>query len=101
MAVPEHNADLRWGGTLPGELADVVDDLFGGGLEPGGDGARVWDGGGGDTLSLAVKTTHFDGGELLARGCFGELCRLVALNTASGAEVKIRGRVGAGNCQEV
>ena len=62
VAVPQDNTDLRRGGTLPGQLADLVDDLVGGGLQPRRRGARVWDGRVGDTLALAVQTTHFDGG---------------------------------------
>ena len=61
MAISEDDTDLGWGSTLTGKLADVVDDLLGGGFEPCWDGARVWDGAGRDTLSFAVKTTHVDG----------------------------------------
>lgn len=59
MGVTENNTDLGRGGTLLGQLADVVDNLVGGGLEPRGGGAGVGDGGGGNTLALAVKTNHF------------------------------------------
>lgn len=59
MRVTEDNTNLRRSSTLLSELADLVDDLVGGGLEPGRGGARVGDGGGGNALSLAVKTTHF------------------------------------------
>jgi hypothetical protein len=58
VAVAQNNTDLRGCGTLAGELADVVDDLVGGRLEPGRNTAGVWDGGGGNALALAVKTTH-------------------------------------------
>ena len=34
VAVSEDNADLRWSSTLTGELADVVNDGVGCGLEP-------------------------------------------------------------------
>lgn len=64
MAVTEDNTNLRRRSTLPGELADLVNDLFGSGLEPGRGGTRVGDGRARNALSLAVKTTHFD---LLAR----------------------------------
>jgi len=77
VRVPEDNTDLRGSCTLLGELADLVDDLLGGGLEPGGRGARVGDGAGGYTLSVAVKTTH-DG------GCCGVERRLVVLSQAGG-----------------
>lgn len=47
--------------------------MFGGGFEPGWGGARVWDSGGADTLSFAVKTTHTGGTkvvvEILPKGC--------------------------------
>ena len=59
VGVTEDNTDLGRGGTLLGQLADVVDNLVGGGLEPRGGGAGVGDGGGGNALALAVKTTHF------------------------------------------
>jgi hypothetical protein len=58
VAVTEDNTDLRRGGTLLGELADVVDNLVGGGLEPGGGSAGVGDGGGRNALALGVKATH-------------------------------------------
>lgn len=60
MAVPENNTDLRGGSTLPGQLADLVNNLVGSGLEPGRGGTRVGDSRGRDALSLAVKTTHFE-----------------------------------------
>ena len=59
VRVTEDNTNLRRSSTLLSELADLVDDLVGGGLEPGRGGARVGDGRGGNALSLAVKTTHF------------------------------------------
>jgi len=58
VAVTEDDTNLRWGGTLLRELADLVNDLVGSGLEPCWYGARVWNGAVGDTLSLGVKTTH-------------------------------------------
>jgi len=60
VGVTEDNTDLGGGGTLLGQLADVVNNLVGGGLEPCGSGARVGESGGGNALALAVKTTHFD-----------------------------------------
>lgn len=59
VGVTEDNTDLGRSGTLLGQLADVVDNLVGGGLEPRGGGAGVGDGGRGNALALAVKTTHF------------------------------------------
>ena len=61
MRVTENHTDLGRAGALLGELADLVDDLLGGGLEPCRGGARVGDGGGRNALSVAVKTTHGDG----------------------------------------
>lgn len=61
VGVSEDNTDLRGGGTLPGELANLLNDLVGRGLQPGGGGARVGDGGGRNALSVAVKSTHLVG----------------------------------------
>lgn len=58
MAITKDNTDLRWSGTLFGQFADVVDNLLRRRFEPGGNGATIWDSGGTDTLSFAVKTTH-------------------------------------------
>ena len=60
VAVTQDNTDLRGSSTLFGELADLVNHLVGGGLEPRRGGTRVGDGRGRNALSLAVKTTHFD-----------------------------------------
>lgn len=60
VAVTEDNTNLGRRGTLPGELADVVDNLVRGDLNPGSRGAGVRQGRRGDTLSLGVKTTHFE-----------------------------------------
>lgn len=62
MGVTEDDTNLRRGSTLSGELADLLDNLLGGGLQPAGSGAAVGEGGGGDTLALAVKSTHVVGG---------------------------------------
>ena len=61
MAVTKDNTNLRRGGALLRELADLVHDLVGRGLQPGWRSARVRERGAGDTLSLAVKTTHVGG----------------------------------------
>lgn len=60
VAVTEDNTDLRGRSTLSGELADVVDNLVGSDLNPGSGGARVRESRRGNTLSLGVKTTHFE-----------------------------------------
>ena len=46
VRVTERDTDLGGGETLTGELGDLVDDVFGGGLEPVGGGATVGEGGG-------------------------------------------------------
>jgi hypothetical protein len=46
VRVTEGDTDLGRGETLTGELDDLVDDVFGGGLEPVGGGAAVGEGGG-------------------------------------------------------
>jgi len=46
VRISEDNTDLGRGCALLCKLADLVDNLFRGGLEPRRGGARVWDGGG-------------------------------------------------------
>lgn len=58
VGVTEDDTDLRRGSTLSGELADLVDDLVGGGLQPRGSGAGVGESGGRNALALAVKSAH-------------------------------------------
>ena len=58
VRITQNDTDLRRRSTLSGELADLLNNLFGGGLQPGGSGARVGDGGGRNALALAVKSTH-------------------------------------------
>lgn len=60
VGVTENDTNLRGGRALLGELADLLNDLLGGGLQPRRRVARVGDGGGRNALSVAVKTTHFD-----------------------------------------
>lgn len=62
VGVTENDTNLRRGSTLSGELADLLNDLLGGGLQPAGSGAAVGEGRSGDTLSFAVKSTHVVGG---------------------------------------
>lgn len=61
VGVTEDDTDLRGRGTLPGELADLVRDLVGRGLEPRRRVPRVRDRRRRDTLALAVKPAHFVG----------------------------------------
>jgi len=44
VRISEDNTDLRWSCALLGEFADLVNNLLGGGLEPCGRSAGVWDG---------------------------------------------------------
>jgi len=62
VRVSEDNTDLRRGGTFLCELADLIDDLVGGGLQPRRWRSRIGNCGGRYALSVAVKTTHVCGG---------------------------------------
>jgi hypothetical protein len=66
VGVTEDDTDLRGSSTLPGELADLLNDLVGSGFEPCRGGARVGESGGRNALALAVKSAHFVGGERLS-----------------------------------
>ena len=68
VGVTENDTNLRRSGTLTGELADLVDDLLGGGLQPRWGSAGVGESAGRYALSVTVKATHF--------GCGGELSGL-------------------------
>lgn len=61
VGVTEDDTDLRRGGALTGELGDLLNDLLGGGLQPGGSVARVRESGGRNALSVAVKSAHLVG----------------------------------------
>lgn len=64
MGIPEDDTDLGGGQTLLGQLEDLVLDVIGGQLEPGGHGTTVGEGGLGNTLARCVHTTHDEtGGE--------------------------------------
>ena len=58
VAITEEGADLRRTDALLGVIADQLDTVLGGELEPVWSCAAVWGGGGGDTLAWGVKTTH-------------------------------------------
>lgn len=59
VRVTKDLTDLGGSGTLLCELADLLNNLLGSGLQPSGGVARVGDRGGRYSLSVAVKTTHF------------------------------------------
>lgn len=61
MRVTQDDTNLRRGSTLLGQLADLLDDLLGGGLQPRRGSARVGNRGGRNALALAVKSTHLGG----------------------------------------
>jgi hypothetical protein len=61
VGVTEDDTDLRRSGTLTGELGDLLNDLLGGGLQPGGSVARVRESRGRNALSVAVKSAHLVG----------------------------------------
>jgi hypothetical protein len=63
VGVTENDTNLRGSGALLRELADLVNDLLGGGLEPCRGSARVGDGRGRYALSVGVESSH--GGGLL------------------------------------
>jgi hypothetical protein len=61
VRVTENDTDLRRGGTLTGELGDLLNNLLGGGLQPRRGGSRVGESRGRNALSVAVKTAHLVG----------------------------------------
>lgn len=58
MAIPQHDADLARGRALLGQLADLVLDLIGSDLKPGGWRAGVGDGGLGYAFAVGVEASH-------------------------------------------
>ena len=60
MGVPERHANLRRRGDFLRKLANLVNKLFRGGLEPCRRIARVWYGAGRYALSVAVEAAHVD-----------------------------------------
>jgi len=60
VAVPEDDTDLGWGQAFLGQLVDLVLDIGRAQLEPGRNGATVWEGTLGDTLAWSVHATHGD-----------------------------------------
>lgn len=59
LGVSESNTDLRGGHTLLGELNDAAGNILSSALAPGRSRALVGEGRAGDTLGLAVHTSHF------------------------------------------
>ena len=60
VRVTEDGADVGRGQALLGELADNVDDLLRGDLQPGGGRSLVGEGTAGDALAVAVHATHLE-----------------------------------------
>lgn len=60
MGVTENDTDLGGSKTLTSILDDLLNDRVGSKLQPARSLARVGSGGRRDSLSFAVKTTHFD-----------------------------------------
>ena len=60
MRISKHDTNLRGCCALFGQFTYLVDDLFGGGFEPGGWGAGVRNGAGRDAFAIRVKSTHGD-----------------------------------------
>ena len=58
VTVSKDDTDLRWGQTLLGQLEDLVLDILGCELEPGGHCSAVGEGRLGNTLAWCVHTTH-------------------------------------------
>ena len=58
VAVTEERADLRWPDALLSVVADQLDAVLGGELQPVRSGAAVRSGGRGDALARRVETTH-------------------------------------------
>jgi hypothetical protein len=65
MGITEDDTNLRRSGTLLCQLADLVDNLFRSGLQPGRGVSAVGDGRGRNALAIAVHATHI--------GDFGEM----------------------------
>lgn len=72
VAVPQYDTDLARRGPLLGQLADLVHDLVGRDLQPGGRGAGVGDGGFGDAFAFGVEAAH-----LCGLGSGGVCCAVV------------------------
>ena len=73
MAIPQHHTNLRRSCALLRELADLVNDLLGCGLEPCWWCPGVWDSGRRDTLAVGMETTHICGIEIGIRSSLSVL----------------------------
>lgn len=69
VRVAEDGADVGRGQTLLGELADDLDDLLGGDLQPGGGCSLVGEGTAGDALAVAVHATHSEYASYVKEPC--------------------------------
>ena len=58
VLITEESADLGWADTLLGVVADELDNVLSGELEPVWGSTPVWSGRSRDTFALGVKTTH-------------------------------------------
>ena len=58
VTVSKDNTDLGRGQTLLGQLEDLILDILGCELQPGGDCAAIGEGGLGNTLAWCVHSTH-------------------------------------------
>ena len=58
VLISEDNTDLRRSGTLSGELADLLNEIGGGNLDPGWGSLSVRQRSTGNTFSLGVHSTH-------------------------------------------
>lgn len=86
MAISQDNTDLAGRCTLLGELAHLINDLVGRGLEPCRRVARVRDRRGGNPLAVAVKTAHF------------RLVRALCQRRASGRKLVVSGLESTKSC---
>lgn len=91
VGVTEGNTNLRGSGTLTGELADLVDDLGGSGLQPCWRVAAVGEGRGRDTLSLSLglNATHGDGKLVVSELSWSKFRRSTLRSSAIASEFAV------------
>ena len=59
MAISESDTDLRWCGTLLGELDDLITKIVGGDLDPAWGSSSVRKTSASNTFALGIHATHF------------------------------------------